>query len=99
MSKDVGKQLAVLSPPSDAFRKSQQPEPDRLIQLWGHDWSPFTCLGKFVPYKPGSPKRLIGRVRFMRWNGLSFEADRDSWWDATHWRYAEESDRGEGRAG
>jgi hypothetical protein len=75
--------------------KSELPQEDRLIKCQGHDWSPFTCVGKMIAYKPGSG-RSTGKLHFMRRDRDGrFEPDTNTWKDVETWEYLEELEAGE----
>lgn len=70
--------------------KGFQPIPNKLIKLWCHDWSPYTCVGMIVPYKKPPPgKKVCGSRFMMRDAGGNFTSARDAWSDMERWEYLE----------
>ena len=61
------------------------PKPDRLIKLYGCDWSEFTIVGKWVLYKGQNKGRFMVQDEFGNWN-----ADIDSWKNGERWEYLDE---------
>lgn len=74
------------------YPKITRPEPNRKIRLHCHDRTPYTIEGMMVPYKPGSPKKLVGKTRFC----TGFAADgkaiayHDCWRECELWEYLDE---------
>lgn len=66
------------------FTKAVTPEFDRMIRCQGHDWTEFTCEGKFVKYANQN------RGRFMMKSALDdWCAEIETWKSVETWEYLE----------
>lgn len=73
------------------------PEANRLIRCKGHDWSPFECVLKWVPYK--SPPNKKGSGRFMMQDRFGhWIAARETWKDVESWEYVDEQEPAQPRS-
>lgn len=68
--------------------KSIQPKDNVLIQVKGSDWSEFTAIGMFIPYKGKNPVKngVSQRRRFCSDNGSGYFNCHDTWLDTLLWR-------------
>lgn len=70
------------------------PESSRLIRCKCFDWSEYSVIGMFIPFKNGSGKRT-GQSRFciQSYDG-TWIGSRDTWTDVEDWEYVDSpSDR------
>lgn len=69
----------------DRIKVMDQPSPslDRPILCYGHDWSPFTIEGKFIPYRGG---KKVGRFCVKNAGG-TFTSAPDVWKDVEEYEY------------
>lgn len=70
------------------------PEDNKLIKCYCHDWSAYTAIGMFIPYKiPEKHRNYTAISRFCVKNIKTgkFECSKETWWDCEKWEYINET--------
>jgi hypothetical protein len=72
------------------------PEDNKLIKCYCYDWSPYTAIGMFIPYKkPEKYRNYVGISRFCVKNTKMnmFESSKETWIDCEKWEYIQENEK------
>ena len=69
------------------------PKDNMLVKCYCFDWSPYTAVGMFIPYKvPEKHRNFTAISRFCVLNDKTgkFECSKETWLDCEKWEYVKE---------